>query len=62
MEDVEGISLKEVKYVSLEVAKELKWKEEIPSFDTADKEKLESSLCVPFQSFEGKYFYESLTF
>lgn len=55
------ISLKEVEFISFILAKELmSFNEPIPAFSTRFPHKLESSLAVPFQTFDGKDLYVGL--
>ena len=60
--EVKKLSLKEVRYISFKFARmHLEWDEEIPPFDTANLNVLESSLQTPFQSFQGEYMYSGIT-
>lgn len=54
------VEIRGVKYAYILAKGFLSWDEKIPSFDTADKNLLKSSLETPFQSFHGEDLYDSL--
>lgn len=58
---MQKISLSEVSYVTVRLARELMgWDEPIPSFNTRFPGVLESCLLTPFQSFAQKSLYHGL--
>ena len=54
------ISIKEVEYLALQLARELPYDEPIPNFSTRFPNILESCLATPFQSFSRKSLYPGL--
>ncbi|MDP8276083.1 MAG: hypothetical protein RAO92_06740 [Candidatus Euphemobacter frigidus] len=58
---MEILSVKEVKYISFRLARELmSFNEPIPDFSTRFPNLLESCLATPFQSFGSRTLYPSL--
>jgi len=56
------LSIKDIEYTAFRLAEEtMGWNEPIPAFDTRFKNKLESCLETPKQSFGGKQLYSGLT-
>ncbi len=56
-----SLTIAEVEYVAFRLAREtMTWDEKIPDFSSRFPNVLESCLAVPFQSFEGKKFYQGL--
>jgi death-on-curing family protein len=55
------LTVADVEYISFRLAKEIMgWNEPIPDFQTRFPNILESSLRVPFQTFDGKNLYKGL--
>lgn len=58
---IKGITIKEVEYISYELArKKLNYDEPIPAFNSRYPNILESCLLVPFQTFSKKMLYSGL--
>jgi death-on-curing family protein len=61
MNSIKNITINKIRHIAHELAiQTMNWDEPIPAFETRYSNILESCIIVPFQKFDGKFFYKGL--